>query len=157
MTDKTTKKQHDNGKTAKKEHDNDKTAKKEHNNVKTAKKEHNTGKTAKKRKTTTQRLKFIDSYRFMQCSLLTLVDNLSGNDKKDSTRFMTDSLSHSINKISYTALIEKFSNTYQLCNKDLNEFALLLRKGVYPYEYMDSQKKFKEESLPDKESFYSKK
>ena len=31
----------------------------------------------------------------------------------------------------------------------------MLRKGVFPYEYMDCQKKFKEESLPDKESFYS--
>ena len=91
----------------------------------------------------------------MQCSLSTLVDNLSGNDKKDSTRFMTDSLSQSINKISYTTLIEKFSNTYQLCNKDLNKFELLLRKGVYPYEYMDSWERFNETSLPDKEPFYS--
>ena len=49
----------------------------------------------------------------------------------------------------------RFLNTYQLCNKDHNKFALLLRKGVYPYEYMDCWKKFKEESLPDKESFYS--
>ena len=29
-------------------------------------------------------------------------------------------------------------------------------KGVYPYECMDSWKRFKEESLPDKEYFYSK-
>ena len=58
-------------------------------------------------------------------------------------------------KISHIELIEKFHNTYQLCNKDLNKFALLLREGVYPYEYMDSQEKFNEESLPDKESFYS--
>ena len=58
-------------------------------------------------------------------------------------------------KISQIELIEKFHNTYQLCNKDLNKFALLLREGVYPYEYMDSQEKFNEESLPDKESFYS--
>ena len=28
-------------------------------------------------------------------------------------------------------------------------------EGVYPYEYMDCWKRFKEESLPDKESFYS--
>ena len=98
----------------------------------------------------------------MQCSLSTLVDNLSGNDKKescnkftDNTRFMTDSLSQSINKISQASLIEKFPNTYQLCNKDHNKFALLLRKSVYPYEYMDCWEKFKEESLPDKESFYS--
>ena len=35
-------------------------------------------------------------------------------------------------------LTEKFSGIYQLCNDDLNKFVLLLRKGVYPYEYMDS-------------------
>ena len=46
-------------------------------------------------------------------------------------------------------------NTSQLCNNDLNKFDLLLRKGVYPYEYIDSWKRFKEESLPDKEYFYS--
>ena len=50
-------------------------------------------------------------------------------------------------------LIEKFPNTYQLCNKDHNKFALLLRKGVYPYEYMESWEKFNEVSLPDKEFF----
>ena len=101
------KKQHDNNKTATKQHGNGKTAKEEHDNGKTAKKEHSNGKTAKKRKTTTYRLNFIDSYRFMQCSLSTLVDNLSGNDKKescnkftDNTRFMTDSLWQSSNKIS---------------------------------------------------------
>ena len=33
---------------------------------------------------------------------------------------------------------EKFPNTYQFCNGDLNKFVWLLRKGVYPYEYMDS-------------------
>ena len=53
-------------------------------------------------------------------------------------------------------MITKFPNTYQLCNNDRNKFELLLRKGVYPYEYMDSWKRFEEESLPDKESFYSK-
>ena len=66
-----------------------------------------------------------------------------------------DKISEINNKISYDELIKKFPNTYQLCNKDLNKFALLLRKGIYPYEYMDSWKRFKEESLPDKESFYS--
>ena len=69
----------------------------------------------------------------------------------DNVRSMTNSLSQSIdtiseidNKISQALLIEKFPNTYQLCNKDLNKFALLLRKGVYPYEYMDSWERFKE-------------
>ena len=32
---------------------------------------------------------------------------------------------------------------------------MLLRKGVYPYEYMDSWEKFSEKSLPSKEDFYS--
>ena len=32
---------------------------------------------------------------------------------------------------------------------------MLLRKGVYPYEYMDSWERFDETSLPDKEAFYS--
>ena len=31
----------------------------------------------------------------------------------------------------------------------------LLRKGVYPYEYIDSWERFDEKSLPDKEAFYS--
>ena len=53
-------------------------------------------------------------------------------------------------------LIKKFSSIYQFCNGDLNKFVLLLRKGVYPYEYMESWKRFSETSLSDKEAFYSK-
>ena len=60
------------------------------------------------------------------------------------------------NKISQTELIKKFPNTYTFCNGDLNKFVLLLRKGVYPHEYMDSWEKLNEASLPDKEHFYSK-
>ena len=52
-------------------------------------------------------------------------------------------------------LIKKFKNTYSFCNSDLNKFILLLRKGVYPYEYMDNWERFNETSLPSKESFYS--
>ena len=33
-------------------------------------------------------------------------------------------------------LIKKFSNTHRFCNNDLNKFVLLLRKGVYPYDYI---------------------
>ena len=32
---------------------------------------------------------------------------------------------------------------------------MLLRKGVYPYEYMDCWDKFNETLIPSKESFYS--
>ena len=52
-------------------------------------------------------------------------------------------------------LIKRFASTYSFCNNDLNKLVLLLRKGVYPYEYMDNWKRFNETSLPSKESFYS--
>ena len=52
-------------------------------------------------------------------------------------------------------LIERFENTYEFCNGDLHKFILLLRKSVYPYEYMDSWQRFDETSLPDKEAFCS--
>ena len=52
-------------------------------------------------------------------------------------------------------LIKRFANTYSFCSKDLNKFILLLRKGVYPYEYMDNWERFDETSLPDKESLFS--
>ena len=35
-------------------------------------------------------------------------------------------------------LIEKFRNTYSLCDDNINKFILLLRKGVYSYEYVDN-------------------
>ena len=52
-------------------------------------------------------------------------------------------------------LIKRFASTYEFCNKDLNKFIQLLRKGVYPYEYMDNLESFNETLLPNKESFYS--
>ena len=32
---------------------------------------------------------------------------------------------------------------------------MLLRQGVYPYEYIDGWEKFNETTLPEKEKFYS--
>ena len=52
-------------------------------------------------------------------------------------------------------LIERFANTYKFCNNDLDKFIMLLRKGVYPCEYIDEWDKFIEKVLPGKESFYS--
>ena len=40
-------------------------------------------------------------------------------------------------------------------NGDLNKFVLLLRKCVYPSEYMDRWERFDETSLPDKKAFCS--
>ena len=33
-------------------------------------------------------------------------------------------------------LIKRFASVYEFCNRDINKFILLLRKGVYPYEYI---------------------
>ena len=46
-------------------------------------------------------------------------------------------------------LSKNFSNTDEFCNGYINEFVLLLRKGVDPYKYMDSWERFDETSLPD--------
>ena len=46
-------------------------------------------------------------------------------------------------------------NTCKFSNHDNNKFILLLRKGVYRYEYMDDWEKFNETSLPEQEDFYS--
>ena len=45
---------------------------------------------------------------------------------------------------------------YQFCNDDTNKFVLLLKKGVYPYKYMDSWQRFNEASLSNKKAFHSK-
>ena len=52
-------------------------------------------------------------------------------------------------------LIKNFSNTYEFCNGDVNKFILLLKKSIYPYEYVDSWERFNEVSLPEKVAFYS--
>ena len=121
----------------------------------------------------TYKIKFIDSYRFMSSSLSKLVDNLSEgihnnkcldfNSCLDYVRITKNEklLLKCFNCDSYYKkkfnkdLIKKFKNTYSFCNSDLNEFILLLRKGVYPYEYMDNWERFNETLLPSKESFYS--
>ena len=70
-------------------------------------------------------LTFIDSFQFMSSSVDKLVSNLPKEALK------------------YTA--EQFKN---------DKFNLMTRKGVYPYDFMDSFEKFNEK-LPPKEEFYS--
>ena len=71
-------------------------------------------------------IRFIDSFKFMATSLHNLVNNLP----KDA-----------------------FNNVKRYYAED--KLSLLTRKGVYPYEYMDSPEKLKETKLPPKEAFYS--
>ena len=52
-------------------------------------------------------------------------------------------------------LIESFPSIYQFCNGNLDKFVMLLREGVYPYEYIDSWEKFDETVLPPKKDFYN--
>ena len=74
-----------------------------------------------------RQLRFIDSLTFMISS----PDKLSSNLKMD-----------------------KLVNLKKYCSG--NQLSLLLRKGVYPYDYVDCIKKLDEKSLPPKEVFYGK-
>ena len=56
-------------------------------------------------------------------------------------------------KIPLNKLFKKFPSVYQFCNGNLNKFVMLLRKGIYPYEYMDSWEKSNEAALPPKKRF----
>ena len=73
-------------------------------------------------------LRIIDSFKFMSSSLDSLVTNLA----KGGHEFWG---------------FEKYNSKQK---------ELLIRKGVYPYEYMDSWDKFEEKPLPSIEDFYSK-
>ena len=75
----------------------------------------------KKKKVDAFSLIFIGTYRFMNCSLSELVDNLSEPGKN----------------IPNDVLKERFYNTYQLYPNNDEKLKLLLQKGDYPYEYMD--------------------
>ena len=46
-------------------------------------------------------------------------------------------------------------NKFTFPSNDINKFILLLRKGIYPYEYMDKWERFNKTSLPEKDEFYS--
>ena len=108
----------------------------------------------------------------MSTSLSNLVSNLSEglhNDRRIDCKSCLDymaikdeqlifrcfSCKKNLEKNFNKELIQRFVNTYEFCNADLNKFILLLRMGVYPYEYMDNWQRFDETSLPDKEAFYS--
>ena len=91
----------------------------------------------------------------MSTSLLELVDNMSANFNSIGFKSCTENNRCEQCKKLIEELIKKFPSMHQFCDGNLNNFVLLLRKGVYPYEDMDSWEKFDETSLPDKKAFYS--
>ena len=120
----------------------------------------------------TYKIKFIDSYRFMSMPLSKLIDNLSEqihNNTCINCKSCLDYIRTKNEKLIFKCfncktyyekgfnkeLIKRFVSTYEFCNKTLNKFILLLRKDVYPYEYMDNWERLEETSLPNKEYFYS--
>ena len=93
--------------------------------------DHQPTKEPKKKVSRLLNLRFIDSLAFMNCSLDGLVKNLKASGNKHFKHLRTE-----------------------FPNADSQE--LLTRKGVYPYDYMDSFKRFKERHLPSRDQFYSK-
>ena len=123
-------------------------------------------------KTVTYKKEFIDSFSFMSGSLSSLVDNLAEalhDDKCTDCKCCLEYISTEDELLIFKGLkcnknhkkhfkkdlSKRFANTYEFCDGDINEFCLMLRKGVYPYEYMDSGKRFNETLLPDKKGFCS--
>ena len=60
-----------------------------------------------------------------------------------------------LNKID-EELKKRFKNIFKFSINDISKIILVLRKGVYPYEYLDDWEKFNETTLPEREEFYSK-
>lgn len=71
----------------------------------------------------------------------------------DSFRFMAASLGKLSSYLRPNQLLNLKSN---MTNCDDNQLILTYRKGVFPYDYLDSWSKYHETSLPPKEQFYSK-
>ncbi|KAK3804083.1 hypothetical protein RRG08_057968 [Elysia crispata] len=69
----------------------------------------------------------------------------------DSAQFLLASL----DKLVSTNKPETFQITTHY-EPDQHKCGLLLRKGVYPYEYLDSWERFEDTTLPPKNAFYSK-
>ena len=108
----------------------------------------------------------------MSSSLSSLADNLSEglhSDRSTDCKCCLDYIITQHDQLSFRCfeckknyeknfdkeLIKRFANIYEFCNEDINKFILLLRKGIYRYEYMDSWERLDEKLLPDKEVFYS--
>ena len=63
-------------------------------------------------------------------------------------------MASTLDRLSSNLKIDQFLNLKKYYNG--NQLSLLLRKGVYPYDYVDCMKTLVETSLPPKDAFYSK-
>ena len=63
-------------------------------------------------------------------------------------------MASSLDKLSSNLKIDQFVNLKKYYSG--NQLNLLLRKAVYPYDYVDCMKKLDGTSLPPKDEFYSK-
>ncbi|CAB4413320.1 unnamed protein product [Rhizophagus irregularis] len=97
-------------------------------------------------------LRFIDSLQFMKSSLDKLAFNL-GAEKCRAQECSNPQHLWRIDAGRCFAYPENFKITRSQILPELLE--IYLKKGVYPYEYMDDWKKFEKTSLPPKGAFYS--
>ena len=72
------------------------------------------------------------------CNCFLEYESVNGNSIK--YKFLSCNKSYS-NKID-EELKSRFNNTFKFPNNGINKFILLLKKGVYSYEYMDEWEKF---------------
>ncbi|KAL9959211.1 hypothetical protein ACROYT_G036308 [Oculina patagonica] len=93
-------------------------------------------------------LRFIDSLNFLQGSLDSLV-NATPKEALKITKVISQRNSEKNEEFKTKSLKEKIKEIEQNAE-------LLYKKGIFPYEYMDSWERFNETSLPEKEKFYSK-
>ena len=95
------------------------------------------------------KIKFLDSARFMATSSSNLVDNLTEGIYEIKCKQCDWSLHNesakdnlikykclSCNKVTQTKFMKNLKRDSRT-NNDINKFILLLRKGVYLYEYME--------------------
>ena len=85
-----------------------------------------------------------------------LVDNLEYKSVKDNLiKYKCLSCNKNYSNKIVEELKKRFKNTFKFFNNGISKVILLLRKGVYLYEYMDDWEKFDKTTLPEKEEFYS--
>ena len=84
-------------------------------------------------KTITYEKRFIDSLKFIASSLSSLADILAEGPHNNKVKDCKSFFNKDFNK----DLTKRFANTHKYCYGYLNKNCLMLRKGVYPYKYIN--------------------